>query len=57
MQSQMQTLQTMISQGTVSGKGTPADQPKLGRWVAGKLTMTWLSLCIEMHMPMQHGML
>ena len=53
----MQTLQTMISQGTVSGKGTPADQPKLGRWVAGKLTMTWLSLCIEMHMPMQHGML
>ena len=53
----MQTLQTMISQGIVSGKGTLADQPKLGRWVAGKLTMTWLSLCIEMHMPMQHGML
>ena len=27
-----------MSQGTVLGKGTPADDPKLGRWVADTLT-------------------
>ena len=55
---QMQTV-SIISQCTVSSKGTPADQPKLGSSVAGALTstVTWLSLCTEMHMPMQHGML
>ena len=31
-------LDAMISQGPALGKGTPADQPKLGRWVAGILT-------------------
>ena len=35
--SQMQTA-SIISQGTVTGKGTSADQPKLGRGVAGPLT-------------------
>ena len=54
----MQTA-SMISQVIVTGKGTLADQPKLGRGVAGPLT-SYLFICvypIEMHMPMQHRML
>ena len=44
------------SQGTILGKDTPADEPKLGRWVADTLT-SMLSQCTGMHVPLQQDML
>ena len=62
MQQDMQSLEalsklrsaSMISQGSGSGKSTPADHPKLGGWVAGMLTRPCeisekLKVCVGSH--------